>query len=81
MSTLQQFLETKSKKSPIYWIKWLWKEFWLNFKDKPVQKLNLKPKIARSVYPEGYSPNMTENEVFKHLNKEYEGLIMKRFKD
>ena len=77
MSTLIQYLENTNK-SFLY----KWKIFWNLFYEGLEPKIENKKdwvglKISHSVIPESW----TSENAFKFLEKEYEGKIMKAYKD
>lgn len=81
MSTLLNYLKLPNNKSLLWWIKYYWTHFLDAIYEKKVSnKIDnswKKIKLSHSVVPEGYN---SEN-AFSFLEKEYEGTIMKRFKD
>jgi hypothetical protein len=81
MSTIFNFLQTKNNRGIFWWIRFYYEEF-LNsiYQRKVSNKIDnswKKLKIAKTITPEGWS----KDNAFKHLEKEWDGKIMRRFKD
>lgn len=82
MSTLQEFLQNTRKRNIGWWFNYYKKYLLSLIYEKKVSnnvdnswKNNLK--VTKSIYPDGW----TRDNAFLHLNKEYQGTIMKRYKD
>lgn len=82
MSTLQEFLQKTKTRSVLWWLKYYWNNILETIYEKKVSnnvdnswKNSLR--VTKSIYPEGW----TRDNAFLHLNKQYQGTIMKRYKD
>ena len=81
MSTLKEFLTTTRKRGLFWWLSF-YKEYILSliYEKKVSNKIDNSwkgVKLSRTITPKGW----TRDTAFLHLNKEYQGIIMKRFKD
>lgn len=81
MSTLLAFLKLPKNRGIFFWIKYYWNQFLdAIYHRKVSNKVDNSwkgVKISKTITPEGWN---SEN-AFEFLGKEYNGTIMKRFKD
>ena len=81
MSTLKEFLTTTRKRGLFWWLSF-YKEYILSLIYEKKVSNNVDNswkgvKLSKTITPKGW----TRDTAFLHLNKEYQGTIMKRFKD
>jgi len=81
MSSLLEFLQKERKLSFTFWFKYYWNNILNTIYEKKVSnKIDnswKKLKIAKTITPEGW----TSENAFEYLGKEYNGRIMKGYKD
>jgi len=81
MSTLLNYLKLPNNKGLFYWLKFYYNEFLTAIYQRKVSdKVDnswKKLKIAKTITPEGW----TSENAFEYLGKEYNGRIMKGYKD
>lgn len=80
MSTLLNYLKLPNNKGLFYWIKFYYNEFLTAIYQRKVSEIDNSwkgIKIAKTITPEGWS----KDNAFKYLEKEWDGKIMRRFKD
>ena len=81
MSTLQEFLQNTRKRNLGWWFSY-YKQYLLNLiYEKKVSNVDDswkdRIKTKEPIVPEGW----TRDNAFLHLNKEFQGTTMKRYKD
>ena len=81
MSTLQEFLQKTKTRGLIWWLKYYWNNILETIYEKKVSNVDDswkdRIKTKEPIVPEGW----TSKGAFEFLGKEYDGLIMKKFKD
>lgn len=80
MNTLLNYLKSPNNKGVIWWFRFYWNNFLSNIYEQKVKQNNkdyVGIKLQSSVIPEGW----TSENAFEYLGKEYNGRIMKGYKD
>lgn len=81
MSTLKEFLTTTRKRNILWWLEY-YRNYVLSliYEKKVSNKVDNSwkgVKLSKTITPTGW----TRDNAFLHLNKEFQGTTMKRFKD
>ena len=81
MSTLQEFLQKTKTRGLIWWLKYYWNNILETIYEKKTSNVDDswkdKIKTKEPIVPQGW----TRDNAFLHLNKEFQGTTMKRYKD